>query len=175
MVRKILQVGIIGPNDLLCSKELYDFGFGLGKKIAAPDRIFISGGKGGFMEAVFKGVKVSGNSFTGQTVGILPEEDKHQSNNYCDIIIPSGLGIARNILIINSSDIIIAAGGGAGTLSELAFAWQKGKEVLCFSGFAGWTQKLAGVNIDERFKDLLKEVHSVEQIEKYLEKTEQER
>jgi uncharacterized protein (TIGR00725 family) len=91
----------------------------------------------------------------GSTIGIIPEDDKGEANRYVDTVIPTGSGIARNIQIINTSDILIAVGGGSGTLSEIAFAWQKGKYVLCHSNFSGWAQKLAGVEIDENQNGLL--------------------
>ena len=164
----IKKIGIIGPNNKMCNGELYDFGVLLGKEIATKDRTFICGGLGGFMEAVCKGIKQSDKNFIGQTVGILPDDSVDNVNPYIDYTIATGLGIARNLIIINSSDIIIAAGGGAGTLSEIAFAWQKKKTVLCVTIFDGWAKELAGKDLDSRAKDLLIPVNSIEEIEKYL-------
>ncbi len=162
------KIGIIGSGENLCSDELYSFGIDLGQSIALPDRIIICGGKGGFMEAVCKGAKLSPGTFEGQTIGILPEDTPVSANPFVDIAIPTGIGIARNIVIINTADIIIAAGGGAGTLSELAFAWQKGKKVLCVTRFGGWSAKLAGKVIDDRASGLFLEADSIENILKYL-------
>ncbi len=162
------RVAIIGPNTSVCSTELYNFGVELGKSIVTKDRVFICGGQGGFMEAVCKGIKLSLKSYNGQTIGILPDDNDSKANSYIDIALPTGLGIARNILIINSADIIISAGGGAGTLSELAFAWQKKKEVLCITQFGGWSKKLANQNLDKRATNLLIEVNSIQQIKNYL-------
>ena len=162
------KVGIIGPGKNLCSKELYNFGVDLGKSIAAPGRVIVCGGKGGFMEAVCKGAKLSPGAFEGQTIGILPEDTAEFANPFVDITIPTGMGIARNILIINTADIIIAAGGGSGTLSELAFAWQKGKKVLCLTQFGGWAAELAGKDIDNRTKGLFVEVTDIDDILKLL-------
>lgn len=58
-----MKIGVIGPNNKMCSKELYDFGMQLGLQIATKDRIIVCGGHGGFMEAVCKGVKQSPLSF----------------------------------------------------------------------------------------------------------------
>ncbi len=168
MKKKVLQVGIIGPNNALCSSKLYEFGIVLGNKMADEKIVFLSGGKGGFMEAVFRGIKSSEKSFTGQTVAILPENKPEEANDYADIIIPTGMDIARNILIVNSADLLIAAGGGAGTLSELAFAWQKGKTVLCLTGFGGWSEQLAEKSIDERFHHLFIKVSHIEEIVLFL-------
>lgn len=162
------KIGIIGPNDKMCSKELYDFGLNLGRQIATKDRTIVSGGLGGFMEAVSKGVKESPSTFNGQTVGILPEDKVEAANPYIDIAIPTGIGIARNVLIVRTADIIIAAGGGAGTLSEIAFAWQLKKTVLCITLFDGWAKELAGRNLDDRQSGLLVPVSSIEEIETKL-------
>jgi uncharacterized protein (TIGR00725 family) len=162
------KIGIIGPNNKMCSKELYDFGVQLGQQIATKDRTFVCGGLGGFMEAVCKGVKQSEDTFKGQTVGILPNEKADTANPYIDTAIPTGTGIARNITIVRTADIIIAAGGGAGTLSEIAIAWQLEKTVLCVTLFDGWAKELAGRNLDNRQKGLLVPVNSIDKILKHL-------
>ena len=148
----------------MCSKELYDFGVQLGQQIATKDRTFVCGGLGGFMEAVCKGVKLSTDTFNGQTIGILPDDTTTNANPFIDTAIATGQGIARNIIIVRTADIIIAAGGGAGTLSEIAFAWQLDKKVLCVTIFEGWSKELAGKNLDERKSDLLIPVSSVDEI-----------
>ena len=162
------KIGIIGPNKSACSNELYDFGIELGKQIASPERVIICGGLSGFMEAVCNGAKQSRKTFNGQTIGILPDSVSDNANPYIDISIPTGIGVARNIIIVNSADIIIAAGGGAGTLSELAFAWQQKKTVLCITQFDGWAKKLAGENLDSRANGLLIPVNGIEEILKHL-------
>lgn len=163
------KIGIIGPNNKMCSKELYNFGVQFGRQIVTKDRIFISGGLGGFMEAVCKGVKLSTDTFNGQTVGILPEDTTGKANPFIDTAVGTGQGIARNIIIVRTADIIIAAGGGAGTLSEIAFAWQLKKKVLCLTNFEGWAKELAGKNLDDRQNGLLIPVNSIDEILKHLE------
>lgn len=164
----LTQIGVIGPNSDLCPPDLYEFGFQLGKALAQPHRIILCGGEGGIMEAVCKGVKASPHTFPGQTIGILPGADLNTANPYIDIVLPTGLGIARNILIVRSAHILIALGGGAGTLSELAFAWQLRKTVLCVTTFPGWAQRLAGQNIDSRHHNLFIPVQSIPEIIHYL-------
>lgn len=164
------RIGIIGPNRSHCSEMLYEFGIVLGKKLCIPNRILICGGMGGFMEAVCCGMKKSPDTFNGQTIGILPTDDESSANPYIDIPIPTGIGVARNLIIINSSDILITAGGGAGTLSEISFAWQKRKTVLCVTSFEGWARELAGISLDSRAKGLLIPVNSIEEIVNELDK-----
>lgn len=160
--------GIIGPNTSGCSKELYDFGVELGSRISSHNSIVLCGGMGGFMEAVCKGVKQSDKTFDGQTIGILPDSLPDKANGYIDVTIATGIWIARNVIIVNSSDIIIAAGGGAGTLSEIAFAWQQKKTVLCVTLFEGWAKTFSGKNLDDRTEGLLIPVNSIDEIIKYL-------
>jgi uncharacterized protein (TIGR00725 family) len=162
------KIGIIGPDTPVCSEELYNFGVELGRKIATPERIIICGGRGGFMEAVCKGVKKSSGTFSTQTIGILPEETAENANPYIDIAIPTGIGLARNLIIINTADIIIAAGGGAGTLSEIAFAWQRNKKVLCLTSYGGWAADFAGKDLDNRGSGLLIPVSGIEEIKTWL-------
>ena len=152
----------------MCSKELYNFGVQLGQQIATKNRTIVCGGLGGFMEAVCKGAKQTKDTFKGQTVGILPDERSDAANPYIDIAIPTGTGISRNMVIVRTADIIIAAGGGAGTLSEIAFAWQLDKKVLCVTLFDGWAKELAGRNLDERKTDLLIPVSSIDEINQLL-------
>lgn len=162
------KIGIIGPNKFMCSQQLYDFGVELGRQTATKDRNFFCGGLGGFMEAVCKGVKQSPDTFNGQTVGILPDDTTENANPFIDTAVATGAGIARNIVIVQTADIIIAAGGGAGTLSEIAFAWQLNKTVLCVTQFEGWAKELAGKDLDNRHNGLLIPVSNIEEILKHL-------
>ncbi len=72
------------------------------------------------MEAVCKGFKSAG----GTTIGILPGYNKNDSNQFIDIVIPTGLGLARNVLVVKAGDVVVALPGGAGTLSEIAYCLQ---------------------------------------------------
>ena len=162
------KIGIIGPNKSMCDQKLYEFGVQLGRQTATNARTFVCGGLGGFMEAVCKVVKQSPDTFNGQTIGILPDAVTDNVNAYIDIPIATGQGIARNIIITNTADIIIAAGGGAGTLSEIAFAWQQKKTVLCVTLFDGWSKELAGRNLDNRANGLLIPVNSIDEINQFL-------
>ena len=66
---------------------------------------------------------------------------------------PTGLGIARNILVVRTADVVIAIGGGAGTLSEIAIAWQLGRTVIAIEDSGGWASQLAGKHLDDRRTD----------------------
>jgi len=119
MKRKI-QIGVIGGRE--ASPELLEFAEEVGEAIARRGAVLICGGMGGVMEAACRGAKKA----SGTTVGILPTISSEDANPYIDIAIPTDMGVARNAIIINSCDGIIAVGGRYGTLSEIAFALQKG-------------------------------------------------
>jgi len=157
-------ISVIGPNHQSCSPEIYDFAFKLGTALIDEGYFIVCGGMGGAMEAVCKGARRSSKYKPGCTIGILPTMNKSDANKFCDIIIPSGLGVARNQLVVNAGDVVVAVGGGAGTLSELAFAWQFGKPVICYSGFGGWSEKLAGEAIDSTKRERLIEVKSLDEV-----------
>ena len=78
------------------------------------------------MKAVCKGVKSGG----GTTLGILPSYNKEDANKFVDIAIPTGLGLARNVLVVKSADVVMALPGEAGTLSEIAYCLQFGIPVI---------------------------------------------
>ncbi|MFH1768336.1 MAG: TIGR00725 family protein [Candidatus Omnitrophota bacterium] len=111
-----MNIAVIGGNT--CSKRIYKVGQRTGELIAEQGWILICGGGGGVMEAACFGAKLRG----GSTVGILPGRDKGGANQHIDVIIPSGLGYARNILVVRAADSVIAIDGRYGTLSEIAFA-----------------------------------------------------
>jgi uncharacterized protein (TIGR00725 family) len=78
------------------------------------------------MEAACRGAKQA----EGVTVGILPGSDRSDANPYVDVALPTGLGEARNALVVRAADVVIATGGGYGTLSEIALALKAGKRVI---------------------------------------------
>ena len=117
-------VGVIGGHS--CSKEVEQLAQNLGKKLAKVVDILVSGGLSGTMRAVCRGFKAGG----GLTIGIITGYDKKEANPYVDIVVPSGLGLARNVLVVKSADIVVALPGEAGTLSEIAYALQFGIPVI---------------------------------------------
>jgi uncharacterized protein (TIGR00725 family) len=88
--------------------------------------VIVCGGLGGVMEAACRGAKDAG----GTTIGILPGADRAAANPFVDVAIPTGLGEARNALVVRAADAVIAVGGGYGTLSEVALALKAGKRVV---------------------------------------------
>ena len=118
------RVGVIGSGR--CSREIYHLAERVGQGIARRGAILICGGLGGVMEGACKGAKAAG----GTTVGILPGARPDDANAYVDIPILTGLSLARNLLVVRSSQALIAIEGGYGTLSEIAFSLQLGVPVI---------------------------------------------
>jgi len=125
-------IGVIGGS--VVDKKTYDIAFRVGQLIAESQATLICGGMTGVMEAACKGAKAKG----GITIGILPGSDPADANLWIDYPIATGLGHARNLIIINTAQSLIAISQGYGTLSEIAFALKSGKKVY---GIGTWDIK----------------------------------
>ena len=90
----------------------------VGRLLADRGYVVVCGGLGGVMKAACAGASEAG----GETVGILPTADRHDANEYVDTAVATGLGHARNAMVVMNGDAVVAVDGGAGTLSELGFA-----------------------------------------------------
>jgi uncharacterized protein (TIGR00725 family) len=97
----------------------------VGRELGSRGAVLVCGGLGGVMEAACRGAKAAG----GTTLGILPGTARSAANEFVDVAIPTGLGEARNALVVRAADAVIAVGGGYGTLSEIALALKAGKRV----------------------------------------------
>ena len=123
----------------------------VGAELARRDVDLVCGGLGGAMEAAARGhQRARRGAASPLVIGVLPGEDVSAANVHCDVVIPSGLGVARNVLVVRAADALILVSGGAGTLSEAALGWQLGKPLVSLGGSGGWAESLAGSCIDER-------------------------
>ena len=118
------HVGVIGASE--CDARLAGLAEEVGAAIARAGAVLVCGGMGGVMAAACRGAKRAG----GTTVGILPGPDRSGANAWVDVAIASGIGEARNLAIIRTSDALVAVGGSYGTLSEIGFALRMGKKVV---------------------------------------------
>ncbi|MBK9000736.1 MAG: TIGR00725 family protein [Myxococcales bacterium] len=134
----------------------------LGERLVERGYRLVTGGLGGVMAAASRGARRASSYREGDVLGILPGSDPSEANPHVDVAIPSGLGIARNALVVQSADAVIAVGGGSGTLSEMAMAWQLGKLVVGVAA-PGWSERLAGSPIDERRDDTVERAASAEE------------
>jgi uncharacterized protein (TIGR00725 family) len=129
-------IGVIGESEF-SDPSLQTLSEEVGALIARAGHLLVCGGLSGVMEAACRGAKSAG----GQTVGILPGTDRREKNAFVDIAIPTGLGQARNVIIALSSDVVIAIGGGFGTLAEIGHALRLGRPVI---GLRTWDVSRAG-------------------------------
>jgi len=122
--RNTIKISVIGGNQ--CSAEVFKTAYEVGRAIAKNNAVLVCGGLTGVMEAACRGAKEAG----GITIGILPGDDANSANKYVDIIIPTGMGYARNVLVVKTGHSVIAVDGSFGTLSEIAYALSFGIPVV---------------------------------------------
>jgi uncharacterized protein (TIGR00725 family) len=110
----------------------------LGAALAEAGYGVVCGGRGGVMEAVARGaVTQRGTARHPPVVGILPQYEPEAGNDYLDVVLPTGLGHARNALVAAAGEVVICVGGAAGALSEVALARKIGRPVLAFPSSGG--------------------------------------
>ena len=145
-----VQIAVIGSDEngyTQINPQILALAEEVGREIARKKAILICGGRGGVMRAVAKGVVEEG----GITIGILPSLSKKEANSFIKVVLPTGLGpIIRGSLIVRAADVIIAIGGGFGTLSEITCAYANKKPIIGLRGTGGWTDKLIDSYIDDR-------------------------
>ena len=146
-------IGIIGDASIQDNKE-YELAFSVGKNLIDNGYIIASGGLGGVMEVSSKGARASSKYDGKSIIAVLPDYNADSANIYSDVVLPLGNGISRNVNLISICDAVVAIGGGAGTLSELAVAWQMGKLIISAGDF-GWSGKIKNTKIDTRRDDYI--------------------
>ena len=146
MVRKV--VAIVG-DALIDDEKKQAIAFETGKLLVENGYRVQSGGLKGVMAAAFAGAHAAKNYTEGSTIAVSPSFDRTFANENADIIVATGLDIYRNLIVANA-DAVIAIGGGAGTLSEIASAWAMKRLIVAFDNIEGWSAKLAGTRVDRR-------------------------
>lgn len=117
-------MAVVGAGE--CAPDVAAWCEAVGRGLAEAGAVLVCGGLGGVMEAACRGAKAAG----GTTVGILAGDDRSMANAWVDVAIPTGLGEARNALVVRSAGVVVAVSGGYGTLSEVALALKTGKPVV---------------------------------------------
>ncbi len=103
----------------------------IGRGVARAGAVLVCGGLGGVMDAAARGAESAG----GTSVGLLPGSRRAGASSHLTVAIATGLGEARNALVVRAADVVIAVGGGFGTLSEIALALKTGVPVV---GLSTW-------------------------------------
>ncbi len=129
MQNRQLKIAIIGGRE--ANQQDLDIAYDLGKSIAERGHILINGGRTGIMEASAKGAYDAG----GLTIGILPGMDSSDANPWIKVSLPTGVGLARNSILVASSNGAIAVSGEFGTLSEIAYCKQFGRPVCSLNSW----------------------------------------
>jgi uncharacterized protein (TIGR00725 family) len=122
-------IAVIGAAD--AGEEIRAIAFKVGHAIARNGVVLVCGGRGGVMEAAAQGARSAG----GHTVGILPSYRRASANSHIEFAIATGMGEARNAIVVASADAIIALPGEAGTLSEIALALKIGRPVVALDAW----------------------------------------
>jgi uncharacterized protein (TIGR00725 family) len=136
MPRPVAHIAVVGPARHVAAAELAA-AEEAGAAIADAGATLVCGGLGGVMEAACRGARSRG----GLTVGLLPGTDREDANGWVVLALPTGLGEARNALVVRAADAVVAIGGGWGTLSEIALALRAGIPVL---GVGTWEPARGG-------------------------------
>ncbi|HXF37846.1 MAG TPA: TIGR00725 family protein [Actinomycetota bacterium] len=125
---------VAGPEELAWAEEV-------GRLVARAGAVLVCGGLGGVMEAAARGCAAA----SGTSLGILPGPDRRAGNPHLSVAVATGMGEARNALIVRTADVVIAISGEFGTLSEIALALKMGKPVV---GLRTWELSKEGAPAD---------------------------
>ena len=145
---RVPVVAVVGGRT--ASDALLREAHALGQGLMDAGLRLATGGRDGIMEAASKGARSSRGWREGRVLAVLPGLDAAEANPYADVIIPTGMNHARNVILVAMADVVVAVGGGAGTLSEIAMAWTHDKPIVALDRGEGWSSELAGRVLDGR-------------------------
>ena len=99
---------------------------------------------------------------------MTPYAGMDEVNGYAHYVIPTGMGWVRNAITGIAGDVVLAIGGAAGTMSEIAYAWMHDRPIIALSSSGGWAQRIAGQTVDHRRKDVIVDCKTIEELETAL-------
>lgn len=152
---------VVGANS--ASESLLVAAEQIGRGLVDSGFRVATGGLGGVMTAASRGARQASGWTDGSVIGILPGLVASEANPFVDVVVPTGMNYARNTILVAMADVVVAVGGGSGTLSEIALAWQHGKPIVTLDLGEGWSARLAGQRLDHRRDDLLHRAESAEE------------
>jgi uncharacterized protein (TIGR00725 family) len=136
-----MRIGVIGSAK--ADAETWAVARAVGRALGRAEALLVCGGGGGVMAAAAEGASLEG----GDVLGILPGDDPHAAAEGVSIPLPSGLGEARNFLVVRAAEAVIAVAGGWGTVNEAAHCMKIGRPLV-------GVHDLLGERFDiERFED----------------------
>jgi hypothetical protein len=126
-------VAVIGDGDPRGpdAHRILEWAEEVGQLLARGGAIVVTGGLGGVMRAASQGAAAAG----GETIGILPGTDASEANEFVRVPIATGLGVARNLVVVTAADAVVAVGGRHGTLSEIGLALRMGRQVVTLASW----------------------------------------
>jgi uncharacterized protein (TIGR00725 family) len=128
MARRVC-IAVIGAGN--ASSELRNLAFEVGREIAASGAVLVCGGLGGVMEAAAEGARGG----AGHTIGILPSYDADSANPHVEFAVATGMGEARNAIVVASAQAVVALAGEGGTLAEIGLALKLGRPVVALTAW----------------------------------------
>lgn len=143
-------ISILGDREVERGSQKWILALNLSRSLVDNGYRIITGGVGTLSKATYKGAQSSSKYTDSSVIAILPGFGPQMAAETSDIQIATGLDEYRNIINANS-DAVIAIGGGAGTLSEIALAWSLKRLIICMK-VDGWSGELAGRRIDKRVR-----------------------
>jgi uncharacterized protein (TIGR00725 family) len=128
-----LYVAVVGDGDPRGpdAHRILEWAEEVGQLLARGGAIVVTGGLGGVMRAASQGAAAAG----GETIGILPGTDASEANEFVRVPIATGLGVARNLVVVTAADAVVAVGGRHGTLSEIGLALRMGRQVVTLASW----------------------------------------
>jgi hypothetical protein len=161
---KKLQILVIGHDEEGCTPDHEKMAYETGSEIAKAGAVLVTGGLKGVMRAACHGAHDAG----GITVGIIPQNDASFANEYCDIVIPTGMGHTRDFLTALSGDGVIVIGGGSGTLTEVCASYVHKKPIAALRNSGDVASQYADTYLDHRNKVKIVGVNSPKEAVKYI-------
>src|SRR5689334_4583155 len=104
----------------------------------------------------------------GLVLSIVPPDTMPPPDWPATVVVPCGMGDARNLLMALAGDACIVIGGRAGTKSEVHLAWLHRRPLLPLVGHGGWSDTLPTDPPDERANSPLLPWTSTAELERQL-------
>jgi len=149
-MKRVPLIAVIGSGSLPDGDFRRALAERIGRTIVDEGYRLLTGGLGGVMEAAAQGARASTSYREGAVVAVLPGTAPAEAGDLADIVLPSGLDVVRNLLMAHA-DAVVAVGGGAGTLTEIALAWAMFRLIIALR-VDGWSGELADRRIDDRVR-----------------------
>jgi uncharacterized protein (TIGR00725 family) len=159
-------VGVIGASS--APESTLTLAEAVGKAIGAEGWHLLTGGGGGVMRAAARGFSSADVTVRGVSIGVLPAEDADSANEFVEVPLPTGIGLARNAIVARAAQALVAIGGCSGTLSEMALGWQFNRPIVALSVSGGWAEKLAGTRVDGRYEAPIFDARDVPEVVDFL-------